>query len=346
MSGPVTKLNITSGVRIDLTDKIFQFMGPEVPFFSMVKKPGSSNGFSTQYQADKAGKISKAGRKDTHNYLAADAVGQSEDRATLESNLHKFGDTLSVGDTTGRVVVVAGVGKGRKIMANEIAKGLEAMVRSADQVLCDATDQKDETASVASETRGLFNWFGFGTQTVRPVPNTYKTPAAQRYTGKDELFSEAALKAICNSIFKHTGTSSRLVMLAGIDLKSAISDFANLAPNGVASACLRRNLKNQTEKTLESVVDVYKCDAGYIEIVPSNNLNRDRSESANASVSDQGSWSGLILDMKNHFVYIDQAPEYMSLPNNGAGELGRLQMIAKNCVGNPLVGGGVVCDLT
>jgi hypothetical protein len=316
------------GTRQDLSDIIFDYDAQETPYLSMVKKGEPPRAEVHQWQADKPAKASKAGKKDNDPSTAASA--KTKDRRILETNSHWIDDPVSVGKKAETINEVAGIGQGR-LMATEIAKSLKAVKTAVDQVLCDDQDQRDEGPQ-GSETRGLGSYIQTGAQSVRPVPEQYRTRSGAVYTGAFNDLTEEHVRDIVGEIFLQTGHSSaRFQGIFGLQLKHKVSEWMVYQTNKTGMTPIRQVNKGIKDRVLAAVIDILEFDGGTVEIHLSRNLARNRYEEDEATAT-ASQRRGYILDVDGCELKFAQNPMYEELPSDGGGKRGRVDTIFAHAV--------------
>lgn len=324
------------GAREDLSDLIFSYDEGNHPIMRMLPKPGRVKSEVHQHQADKRTTANKRGRKD--NSPSPAATSKSADRKLIESLPHWFRDAVSAGYKAENMNEVAGIGRG-KLYANELKKAIDAQKDAIEQVISDNTDCRDEGID-GSETRGLFNWIQTSAQSNRPVPEAYRPTSGMIYAGTKANFTETQLRSMGAEIAALRNVRGRCALVAGIDLKTHISDFGRYVVDVSGSLQTRQINSNQKDKLLQAIVDVIECDGATFEVHFSNHLYRDRDGDTNAAPTSAQRWAGLLLDPDAWELRFNQAFEHVPLPTDGGGKRGEVQSII-TLAGTPRTSGKV-----
>lgn len=324
------------GARESLSDLIFTYDEGNHPYFRMVKKDKPIRAEVHQHQADKRASANKRGWKDNAPSGAANSM--TKDRKLIESMPHWFRQAISAGKKAELINDVAGIGKG-KIYATELKKAMDAMKDAVEQVLCDDTDCRDE-GEAGSETRGLGSFIQTAAQGNRPVPELYRSRTAMIYTGTKANLTETQLRTMAAAQFALRNTRGRLMLLAGIELKTHISDFGRFVADKAGHLSTRSLDKDQTARVLSNVVDLIEADGCTYEIHLSNHLARGRDADTNAEPTAAGLWRGYLLDPDGWSISINQNFEHVPLPEDGGGKRGELQAIITHC-GTPVTSGKI-----
>ena len=83
-------------------------------------------------------------------------------------------------------------------------------------------------AGTAYGFRGLGKWIQNGAQVTNPVPEEYRTPAASIKDQGGTAITEAEFNDLITSIYRKTGTTDSLTLVADTALRRTISDFARI----------------------------------------------------------------------------------------------------------------------
>jgi hypothetical protein len=87
----------------------------------------------------------------------------------------------------------------------------------------------------ASALGGLGDWIQNAAGSGN-VPEAYRTPPGSiKDVPANANFTESDLNAIISSIFKVTGSTNNLMLVADTDLRQSVSDFARFGAAGSAS---------------------------------------------------------------------------------------------------------------
>ncbi len=143
--------------------------------------------------------------------------------------------------------------KGKSVM--EIKRDLEA-------TLISNNDKVTGSGGVASKMRGLGDWIDSAGPS--DVPADYRTPAASIHSSG--LLTEALFDGIITSMFRTSGKSQNVSLLADTALRKVITSFANTA----GTEGDYRNVNQSADGHLKNTVGIYEGDYGRIDIVNMN----------------------------------------------------------------------------
>lgn len=310
------------GTRQDLSDLIYLTQAEDNPVFAMLPKGGPANAEIIQHQADVPGRASKRGVRDG---TPLTATRPQSARKLIEANSQWIREGVGVGKKAQAINEVAGV---NDLYANEVAKALLALSRSVEELLCDDVDQRDEGPQ-GSELRGLGSWIATGAQANRPVPAEFRPAAAQVITDNAANITERKIRELLAAIFKRRNQSGRYVMVAGIDLKMLISDFAIYQPDK-ASNTVVRTFDGKAGNALRTTIDVIEGDAGTVEIMPSNRLAWDRDSGDSETqpeITAKSAFRGYVLEPGAFMLRVTQGVQHMEMPPDGGGRRGQVDAI-------------------
>lgn len=167
---------------------------------------------------------------------------------------------------------------------------------SIERALLSEQECAKEAADSAALTRGIAKWLSTSAHAVdgiSEVPAELRPGADQWYTGTLADFKESHLQALCLAAFKRRRGALALTAFVGIDLKHAMSSFAEKVPV-TSSLDSVRQLAAQKNRELESIVDVFRYDGVTLTAMVQTNLFADTTTFADTVATDKG---GLLLDM-------------------------------------------------
>lgn len=158
---------------------------------------------------------------------------------------------------------------------SQVTKKVIEQKRDIEYVLLSSQDSNDDTGIVGSRTLGLARVVNDGTlafgdpQTA--IPTTFRTPAAQIYTGTlVTLTDEATLINILKSRFDALGQTTDLVLFCGSSLKAQISTyFGKYSPNKSNFTTVVRTQQEalDSRKFAGYGIDIFEGDFGTFELV-------------------------------------------------------------------------------
>ncbi len=255
--------NLGSGVsnREDLTDVLTILAPEETPILSSANKKGAS-ATKVEWTVDSLSAPSTAGIAEGADVTAF--TDQFAGRARLGNRVQKFRRDYMVSDLQEAVDSV-----GPAKIAQAEAKALRELKRDIEGALASNNTQNTEDGGGTNFNRlgGLGDWIqnaaGSG-----DVPAAFQTPATSIANVTDGTFAESELNSLISSIFKVTGTSNNLMLVADTALRQDISDFARIG--GVSGDSVRAVNYNGESGTIKLSVDLYQSDHGIVSVVNAN----------------------------------------------------------------------------
>jgi len=254
--------NTGSGVsnREDLTDVLTILAPEETPILSSANKKGAG-ATKVEWTVDSLSAPSTAGIAEGADVTAF--TDQFAGRARLGNRVQKFRRDYMVSDLQEAVDSV-----GPAKIAQAEAKALRELKRDIEASLASANTQTTEDgAGVVNRLGGLGDWIQNAAGSGN-VPASFQTPAASIADVTDGNFAESELNSLISSIFKVTGTSNNLMLVADTALRQDISDFARIG--GVSGDSVRAVNYNGESGTIKLSVDLYQSDHGIVSVVNAN----------------------------------------------------------------------------
>jgi len=254
--------NLGSGVsnREDLTDVLTILAPEETPILSSANKKGAS-ATKVEWTVDSLSAPSTAGIAEGADVTAF--TDQFAGRARLGNRVQKFRRDYMVSDLQEAVDSV-----GPAKIAQAEAKAIRELKRDIEASLASANTQTTEDgAGVVNRLGGLGDWIQNAAGSGN-VPAPFQTPAASIADVTDGNFAESELNSLISSIFKVTGTSNNLMLVADTALRQDISDFARIG--GVSGDSVRAVNYNGESGTIKLSVDLYQSDHGIVSVVNAN----------------------------------------------------------------------------
>lgn len=250
--------------REDLSDVLTILAPEETPVLSSLSKTRAS-GTIHEWTVD-----SLAAPKTTGIAEGADVTtftDQFSGRARLKNNIQKFRRDYMVSDLQEAVDSV-----GPAKVAQAEAKSVREIKRDIEATLLSNNDLDTENgAGSVYKLRGLGDWIDNGGPT--DVPAAYRTPASSIHaTG---AFTETAMNNIITSIYRVSGNTNSLTLIADTALRRIISDFARTGELGTAGsgdASIRNVNYNGESAKIKLSVELYQSDHGIVSVV---NMNPD-----------------------------------------------------------------------
>ena len=340
----LTEPSFSSGKREELADLISLVDAKDTPFTSMAKKGSKPGNTLFRWQADSLPTPKMTGTVDGTDVTTYDNYvkdGATVYRAELSNYIQIFRRSVRVSPLTQDITTVAGV---RDELANNVAKGIQALKRDMEVTLCSNNGAQADNGTVPYLTRGLHKWLqpaaGGGQDAVLPIASTFQTPTANRSTVGTASLTESVVQNVLTGIYSQTGQYKDYDALVGTALKRAFTNlvFTTAQGTGTAPMTAIRTLNRESDSSSYiSSVDVFEGDFGKLRLHPSHYLN---------ATSGVGStFAGYVIPFDQVEVrYGGNVAGVTSLTNNGGGEARMIEAVAGLCVYNPLAFG--VFDFT
>ena len=183
-------------------------------------------------------------------------------RARLGNYVQKFRRDYMVSDLQNAVDSV-----GPAKIAQAEAKAVREIKRDIEATLCSNNDRTvEDGAGTPYGLRALGDWID--SAGPADVPATYRTPAGSIHSSG--TFNETVFNNLITSIYRVTGTSNGLTLIADTALRRVISDFARTS--GASDYSVRRVTQSNGEASIKLSVELYESDHGIVSIV---NMNPD-----------------------------------------------------------------------
>ena len=305
--------NSGSGVsnREDLTDVLTILAPEETPILSSANKERAS-ATNVEWTVDSLSAPQTAGIAEGADVTAF--TDQFAGRARLGNRVQKFRRDYMVSDMQEAVDSV-----GPAKIAQAEAKAIRELKRDIEATLAGTQDSAvEDGAGTANALRGLGKWVEStantgGAGTPADVPATFRTPAASIVDVTDDVFAESELNGLISSIFKVTGTSDNLMLVADTALRTDISDFARIG--GVSGDSVRNVNYDGNSGSIKLSVDLYQSDHGIVSVV---NANPD----CMPTQAGQAGMSGYVVNPEYYGVHELIPMGSTRLPNLGGGERG------------------------
>jgi len=254
--------NTGSGVsnREDLTDVLTILAPEETPILSSANKQKAS-ATKVEWTVDSLSAPSTAGIAEGADVTTF--TDQFAGRARLGNRVQKFRRDYKVSDLQEAVDSVgpAKVAQAEAKAIRELKRDIEASLASAN------TQTTEDGAGAVNRLGGLGDWIQNAAGSAN-VPAAFQTPAASIADVTDGTFAETELNSLISSIFKVTGSTNNLMLVADTALRQDISDFARI---GGASGDSVRSVNYGGESgTIKLSVDLYQSDHGIVSVVNAN----------------------------------------------------------------------------
>ena len=183
-------------------------------------------------------------------------------RARLGNYVQKFRRDFMVSDLQNAVDSV-----GPAKIAQAEAKAVREIKRDIEATLMSNHDRSvEDGGSTVYGLRGLGDWID--SSGPSDVPAAYRTPAAS--ISASGAITETVFNNLITSIYRVTGTTNSLTLVADTALRRVISDYARTSGNTDYS--VRQVTYNGEVSTIKLAVEMYESDHGMVSIV---NMNPD-----------------------------------------------------------------------
>jgi hypothetical protein len=246
--------------REDLTDVLTILAPEETPVLSSASKSKATATY-VEWTVD-----SLAAPTTTGVAEGADVTSFTDkfsNRARLGNYIQKFRRDYMVSDLQNAVDSV-----GPAKIAQAEAKSVREIKRDIEATLCSNNDRSiEDGAGTPYGLRGLGNWIASAGPS--DVPAAYRTPAGS-IQGSGTTFTETVFNNLITSIFRVTGMSNGLTLVADTSLRRVISDFARTS--GSSDYSVRKVSYDGGEASIKLSVELYESDHGIVSIV---NMNPD-----------------------------------------------------------------------
>jgi hypothetical protein len=297
--------NTGSGVsnREDLTDVLTILAPEETPILSSANKQRAT-ATNVEWTVDSLSAPSTAGISEGADVTAF--TDQFAGRARLGNRIQKFRRDYMVSDLQEAVDSV-----GPAKIAQAEAKAIRELKRDVEATIAGTQDSATEDgAGTANRLRGLGDWLDGA---AGGVPATFQTPGGSiNPTGTN--FTESVFNTMISSIFRVTGSTNNLMLVADTALRSTIADFARTTAS--ATDNVRSVNYDGNSGSIKLSVDLYESDHGVVSIV---NGNPDCMPAVTGGLANG---AGYIVNPEYYGVHELIPMGSTRLPNLGGGERG------------------------
>lgn len=305
--------------REDLHDAITQLAPSETPVLSSAEK-FKANATYVEWGVDKLSApttTAVAEGADVSNF-----DDKFENVARLGNYVHKLRRSYRVSDLQQAVSSV-----GPQDIARAELKAVKELKRDAEAALIGTQDRAAENgAGTAYTMRGLGDWLD--SSGPSDVPAAYRTPADSIHSSG--TFTENILNRMVTSIYRVSGVTNSLTLVADTALRRAITDFARA---DTITGAVRQNDNSYLNNMIKLAVGVYQSDHGLVTIV---DMNPDCSpDTTNKDV-------GYLVNPEYYAVGELISLGSTRLPNLGGGERGYVDWTGTLKVSHPGAHGVIV----
>lgn len=302
--------------REDLLDVLTILAPEETPILSSANKERASSTF-VEWTVDTLDAPQTTGVAEGADVTAF--TDKFSGRARLGNYVQKFRRDYMVSDLQEAVDSV-----GPAKVAQAEAKAIRELKRDVEATLMGTQDFSIENgAGTPYGLRGLGDWIDSAGPSQ--VPAAFRTPADSIHASG--TFTETTLNELITSIYRVTGSTNSLMLVADTALRRVIADFARLDPDGSGAGTSIRDVNyNGDSSTIKLSVELYQSDHGVVSIV---NMNPD---CAPDTVNKD---TGYIIN-PDYFGISELIPMGSTrLPNLGGGERGYVDCALTSLVYHP-----------
>jgi hypothetical protein len=294
--------------REDLTDVLSILAPEETPILSSLNKQKASATF-VEWTVDALADPVTTGIREGAD--VSTFTDKFAGRARLGNYVQKFRRDYMVSDLQEAVDSV-----GPAKIAQAEAKAIRELKRDVEKTIAGSQDRAVENGTdTAYGLRGLGRWLEANAADT-DVPSGFRTPGASRYTVAEAgatALDESGFNDIITSIFKETGTTNDLMLVADTKLRRLISDFARTT--GSATDNVRSVNYDGGAGEIKLTVDLYQSDHGIVSIV---NGNPDCMPDFGSSAGE----AGYLINPEYAGIHELIPMGSTRLPNQGGGERG------------------------
>ena len=293
--------------REDLTDVLTILAPEETPVLSSASKKRSSATF-TEWTVDALSAPVTTGVDEGADVTSF--TDQFAGRARLGNYVQKFRRDFRVSDLQEAVDSV-----GPAKVAQAEAKAIRELKRDVEATLIGTQDRSiEDGAGTPYGLRGLGDWID--SAGPADVPANFRTPASSIYDISTQgAFGEEALNDMISSIYRETGSTNNLMLVADTGLRRTIADFARVSAGATENIRAVNYDGNKAEIKLS--VELYQSDHGIVSIV---NMNPDTAPATLAGGTDYN--DGYLINPEYYGVHELIPMGSSRLPNLGGGERG------------------------
>ena len=305
--------------REDLHDAITQLAPSETPVLSSAEK-FKCNATYVEWGVDKLAAPSTTAVAEGADVSNFD--DKFENVARLGNYVHKLRRSYRVSDLQQAVSSV-----GPQDIARAELKAVKELKRDAEAALIGTQDRAAENgAGTAYTMRGLGDWLDSAGPS--DVPAAYRTPADSIHSSG--TFTETILNRMVTSIYRVSGVTNSLTLVADTALRRVITDFSRA---DTITGAVRTNDSSYQNNMIKLAVGVYQSDHGLVTIV---DMNPDCSpDTTNKDV-------GYLVNPEYYAIGELISLGSTRLPNLGGGERGYVDWTGTLKVSHPGAHGVVV----
>jgi hypothetical protein len=335
--------------REDLADYIALVDAKDTPFTSMAPKGKDLGNMYHRWSADAHEATTTAGYNDGKDAVdSADASlgnavshgaayapyiqNHARNRDELSNYAQYFRRATKVSPLSAEVTTPVG---GKNLLAQGIAKKTVELKRDMEATFLSDNAPVLANGTVPYQTRGMGKWTTNAGGGVLPIPTTFDTPTASiadvgtgTTVGATDLFDEALVQGVLESIYNETGNVRSYDLIAGTKIKRAFTNLTSTVEGATAeksAAHVRTFNQELSATTFKSTISVFEGDFGTLTIHVDNFL--------------PATTTAYVIPMEMTEVRYGMLPRVGNIPNSGAGEGRIVEAVASLVVKNPLAFG-------
>jgi len=288
--------------REDLTDVLSILAPEETPVLSSASKQKASSTF-VEWTVDSLADVSTAGVSEGADVTSF--TDKFSGRARLGNYTQKFRRDYMVSDLQEAVDSV-----GPAKIAQAEAKAIRELKRDVEATLLSDNEMSAENGvGTPYKLRGLGKWIQNGAQATNPVPESFRTPLSSIKDDSSTLL-ESEFNDLITSIYRETGTTNSLTLIADTGLRRVISDYARI---GAGSNDVREFNVSGDSGNIRLSVELYQSDHGVVSII---NMNPD------CAPDTTNKDTGYLINPEYYGIHELIPMGSTRLPNLGGGERG------------------------
>lgn len=307
----------------------------ETPLLRVLPKGPKPVNVIKNYQSDTYDAPTDNAWADGKDWAAFRSAGAN--RKALSARIQWFVKTAAVSKLAEDVTDTAGI---TDELAHEIPKKMTEMARDME---CAAGSDQVAVADAGDEVnghkfRGIGTWIQATAQSDADtvVDSSIRPVAAQIYSGTKANLVEDEIKTVLETAWKATGSKGRRVGFVGSKLKKLFGSYQFFIPTSLSTQSTARvSNRNDSDRTLGSMVDVYDSDWGIVELHLTRWNAYTGFPAANTSTT-KGDWRGYFLNTERWAWLWNQKPTVYKPEFKGGSYKAAMDAIVMFLCWNPI----------
>ena len=288
--------------REDLTDILSVLEPEETPILSALDKKRASATF-TEWTVDKLEEPDKTGIPEGSDVTTF--ADKFKGRARLGNYVQKFRRPYRVSDLQ---QAVDSVGPAKEAQAK--VKCMKEIKRDIEATIASTNDRSvEDGAGSVYKLRALGDWIDSAGPS--DVPAEYRTPAGAIESDASANFNETSFNDYVTALYRVTGSTNSLLLVADTKLKRTISDFHRL---GDQTSTIRNVNYEGKSSEISLMVNIYASDHANVTIV---NGNPDCMPPTTVE-----GWAGYLVNLEYAGIHELIPLQMYELENQGGGPRG------------------------